>query len=60
MNKTTLAGFVLALMPMTSVADLRELVPEDVLKQIAAETSGEAAIGSTTDADGTRCDRGQH
>ncbi len=36
------AAFVLAL-GVTAQADLRELVPEDVLKQIAAETSGEEA-----------------
>jgi hypothetical protein len=38
-----LFGVILALITATAAADLRSLVPEDVLKQIAEETSGEAA-----------------
>jgi hypothetical protein len=37
------AVFLLFLVSSTAVADIRELVPEDVLKSIAEETSGEAA-----------------
>jgi hypothetical protein len=36
-------SLVLALFTLTAYADIRELVDEDVLKQIAEETSGEAA-----------------
>jgi len=43
MKNTLLIAFAALVMSSPAVADLRELVPEDVLKQIAEETSGEAA-----------------
>jgi hypothetical protein len=43
MRKKFLFGVFLSSIAFSANADLRELVPEDVLKQIAEETSGEAA-----------------
>ena len=41
--KKQILSLVLSVLTLTAYADVRELVDEDVLKQIAEETSGEAA-----------------
>ena len=43
MHKILASLIVFLLTASSALADLRELVPEEVLKQIAEETSGEAA-----------------
>jgi hypothetical protein len=43
MKKTLLVAALLSMLSLPVFADLRELVPEEVLKSIAEETSGEAA-----------------
>ncbi len=43
MNRIRLAAVMLSLLSPAAHADIRELIPEDVLLQIAEETSGEAA-----------------
>jgi hypothetical protein len=41
--KRQILSFALAIFAINAHADIRELIDEDVLKQIAEETSGEAA-----------------